>query len=372
MEKSHGIKTSLSYQVYDKDNLILSNDLGNSEITGYIDFENLKTGKKKRIPFRSFVDNFIQIIHGILSGDSGADTVLQSVSYAATNASVASRGLLAGTDSYPVIINDSSITKLSSVSLYYYAHSFTPPSYSGYTSQFAISRLIVNNGLNTKYAEEVGLYTAASPTTTRRLITRDLNSFAITTEEATRITFTFNSTMDGYGGATLNFVKLIYNWIIKGNINDSSSRIVSRTGTYPTYASNAGTSGDFYVGGGTDTYFGIVLHNDLVKTDKFSPGTNAMAPDHTGFSVGANSISAIEYVSITNGAQFIISRNFLNTSNSTINVSRIGLLTKGDSTNAGTTLHTDQVLLIINEPSTNIPVAPNQTLKITYKIGIQA
>lgn len=387
--KPHGIKADLTYELINNNNKVLSKTII-SKLEGYVDFENLKTGKKARLPFRSFVDNFIQTIHGFLTGDGGDDTRLQSVSCAATNASKASQGLLIGTDLTSPIITDTSIVPLkgtASTSLLYSTHNFTAPFYSGDKSMFNLSRVIANNKVISIYPEEVGIYTRGlsaygvpSASAPGRLITKDSNAITISPDESIRITFNFEASMDStYGGIVLNFVKLIYNYMFRGNLNHTTSRIVSRTGTYPTYGisvapgagSKAATLGDLFIASSGSGYIGIVLEPYDDKMVANSPGNTSINADHTGLTVGANTVSAIEYVSINNGAQFSITRNFTNAGSSTKHIGRIGLLTRGDSSNVtGSVLHADQILLMLNTPN-ELSIAPGQILKVTYNFGIQ-
>lgn len=386
--KPHGIKVDLSYEVLGQD--IIKSETISSKLEGWINFENLKTGKKVTLPFRSFVGQFLNTIHGVLSGDGGADTRLQSTSCAATNAGVASCGLLLSSGDVTPAITDTALdTQITNASLYYYAHSYEAPSYSGYNLSFSLSRVIANNYSSALYPAQTGIKTRGcsaagvpSASSASRLISKDTNKFTLDADESVRITFTFNASMDAStGGIVSNFVKLIYNTLIRGNVNHSTALLKSRTGTNPTYTiasdaaigSTAATMGDLFVGSSGTGYIGIVLVPWDTDLPTLSPGAYVINPDHTGFTVGVNTISAIEYVTISNGANFSITRNFTNSGSSTKRIGQIGLLTRGDAANVtGATVHANQVLLMDNRPNNSyIEVAPGQILKVTYNFGIQ-
>ena len=393
--KPHGISADCHYEIIDNDKTILQKVI-KSKLEGYITFENLKTGKVKRIPFRSFVDNFIQTIHGHLSGDAGADTRIQTASVEAQTTG-ASHGLIFGVgDSVPNIADTGLGSSLAHASLSYGTHVFNAPSTSGNDLMFSLSRILANNKSSTVYPTEVGLITrlattastAGGSTATKRMIAHDVVNVTLPADDSLRVTFTFEaSQIAGDGGIVLNFVKLIYNILIRGNLNHSLSKIISRTGTTPTYiigdtgaslTSVAATLGELCVNNQGVTvatgYIGIVLVPYYISDDPLdpiSPSTYACTPDHTGFTPTANTISAIEYSSITNGAQFTISRTLLNSSTVTKVIGRVALLTRGDVSNTGASLHADQVLLMINNLDPMPAVAPGQSIKITYKLGIQ-
>ena len=387
--KPHGINVGLTYEVIGKGSV--KSETINSKLEGWINFENLKTGKKVTLPFRSFVGQFLNTIHGVLSGDSGADTRVQSTSCAATNAQKASCGLLLGRGiGSRINVTDTTLdTQATNASLYYYAHTYNAPSYSGYNNSFSFSRVIANEysaamyptnvGIKTRGASEVGIPSVSSAS---RLISKDSNIFTIDADESVRITFTFNAAMDVYqGGIVENFVKFIYNTLIKGNINHPNSLMKSRTGTTPTYViasdaaigSVAATMGDLFIGSSGTGYIGIVIVPWDASLPAPFPGSYQIFPDHTGFTVGVNSVSAIEYVTVNNGANFSVVRNFTNSGTSMKKIGKIGLLTRGNSANVtGATLHANQILLMDNRPSTDyIEVAPGQILKVTYNFGIQ-
>lgn len=387
--KAHGISADFHYEVFDGEQKLLE-DVNESKLKGYIVFENLKTGKVMKLPFRSFVDNFIQTIHGWLSGDRGVDTKLQTVSLAANSTTAASLGIILGSGDTTVLVTDTALaTALAHASLAYDAHVFTGPFTSGYDMGFNVSRILTNNKASTIYPTEVGVMTRvastasmATPGTGKRMIAHDLVSLSVPADDAVRVTFSFEASQDAtQGGIVLNFAKFIYNILFKGNLNHTSSRIVSRSGGFPTYisattaASIAATLGELFVGSSGTGYIGICMEMYNADAVPISPTSVSVTPDHTGLTASANTISAIEYATISNGAAFTITRTFQNTGTTTKILGRACLLTRGDSANVtGATLSADQALLIYNNIGTNVNVtlSPGQSIRLNYKLGIEA
>lgn len=366
------------------------------DFQGFIEFENIRTGEITTLPMRSFVSAFMNKLHGILSGDGGTDTPKSWASTVSLGASTNERsGILVGTDNSAPALGDTGLAaQLSHASFAYKQTTFVEPSLSNDDLVFEVRRLFSNTIDAGTNVYEVGLFSkfinsSAASNVNNTLLARDVFSspIAFADNDDIRITFKFRTSPDttGGGGVVLNFVKLIFNLMIKGNEDNTGSRLVCRTGTTPTHtyasAATAASGGPFTVRGvAAQTYVGIVagIYTDVVDDQELAPlakiTPNVTGDDttftirHTNLTLDANTISAVTnpFSSVN---QFTVIRNFTNNSTVNVFIDRVGLLTRGSTD--GATLGADQAFLAINKSTNLLQIDPGQTLKVTYTFQIK-
>ena len=399
----HGLNLNCSYEILGKEQTITRQDVL-SKLEGFIEFENIKTGEKKELPMRSFVNNFIDKLHGILTGDGGTDTLKTSVSHASIGASTATyAGLLVGIGEDLVALSDTALAdKIIHASFAYKGTTLIAPYFTQADKTrpltFEIKRLFTNTRGTGYTITEIGL--TGKPVTASGAKTVGLNMFSrdmipgivVPYNSDVNITFKFivHQASNGSGGGVLNLLRMIFNLFYAGNQNRAGSRMIATNGTQPTIvyatgaaaAGSAGATNAFIVDGAASHYIGICVGYwgnipDPDENPDGNPIVNAdettFTVDHTDLTVDANTISAVSNP-YSNTSQFTISRSFTNTSATNAKyLDRWGLLTKG--TNTGTTIPSsaDNILLMCNRPSaTGLYLQPGQTLRITYTFQIRA
>lgn len=406
-KKPHGLGISFGYQILDKEGKVLkSSNVSKGSLDGYISVEDMKKRTKITLPMRSFVNNFINSLHGILTGDSGADTKKSHVSAGAslTASTVEKVGIQVGQGGTYVNLGDINLDNqiAEDANFVYKGTTFVPP-YVMSTGKlgFSIKRLFTNTNSIGYVIEEIGIKShrvasagATIASNVGRLLARDLGSVTVTAESNALFSYDFfiDQAAAGNGGPVLNLMRLVYNLLFAGNQNNSTSRLISRTNNSLStiaYASGAvasatspfiidGTAGEQYIGVVVGKWGGIVPGIDP-DSPVYSPG-GSENPDisgdettfsitHTDLTVSANTVSAITNP-YTGVSEFSVTRDFTLAGDAdTKNYTRVGLLTKG--TADGSTLGTDQVFLCINRPDQNIVLQPGLTLRIVYKFQIK-
>ena len=421
--KPHGLGIGFKAEVFDNVNgeliPVQTTEENGSKLEAYINIKNEKTGKEAELPMRSFVQTFLTVLYRYFTGSDNATdayTRNRSVSYQAITSTLASgaskKGLLCGTGITGVTLSDVGLeTPLAHASLAYGNVTFVPPYISDVTTKtmkFEVRRMLTSVRATTTYITELIVKTraafanetasgGASAVNLKPLtISRDLlansvdNSEGLTRgdgipvnqDEGIAFQFKFKlsqvTTGANQGGAVLNFVKMIYNQLFKGNPNgavllDDNGSNLAITYANGTFASDASTGNPFHVAD-TVTNYGILvgIYDKPAGSDYYNPPINCddykFEVKTTGLTIGATEVAAITNPSKANTAQFIVSRTFTNSGVTTLKLNRAGLKIKGDAFIAINTLA---------EPSDNqtgnyLALQPNQVLKVSYPFEVQA
>lgn len=389
--KPHGIEVSCGYEILGRK----QSKSFISKMEAFIEIENLKMKSKLILPMRSFVNAFLDSFHGILSGDGGADTIISSASATATAAS--NVGLILGDGNVPVQLSDTGLISRrsatsSALTAIHKATTFNAPfSDREKYIMFDIRRLISNASTANWTIRELGVFSKGNASSAIKMLSRDHfpgEGILFPYNSDIRMTFRFISTQSEYGGVNMNFARAIYNLMFVGSINSPASRIIARVGhSQPTYTYNnntvAASSNPIYAGASANHFNGIVIgyynpgggvgisveerigNPPPVGTPGLSIDETTFTISHTNISSSANEISSVQ--ASTGSSKFTISRDFLNNSNSIKTFNRVGLLTRGNSSNL-TALHDSQFFIAVNNP--NITLEPQQTLRVTYTFSI--
>lgn len=388
--RPHALDISCSYSISGKKT---KKKLGKSKLEGHI---LIKDGKSIiRLPMRSFVKQFLDKLWAILTGDNTAEVSALSTASIAVGASIARKaGIMVGNGlSIPGITSTNLSGLVSSVSYgcTYGGHSFLAPyAPSDTLLKTTITRLITNASSANWIIREVGLKVKKTASTASNVGTKLMTLDAVTetfyaaSDKLVSLEFTVGRTSEN-GGAVLNLLRVLYNLYLHGNANYST--FLPRIGSVTISHANASATSHLVVDGVAAKYWGVVVGVPLdpdspgeEELEGFSPsggtsGNPVIPPDDYRFAIntdltyGANTISAVTISG--RKAYFTISRDITNGSTVAIIINRIGLLTKG-ATAAPSTLQDDQIFLMINRSADDISLAPNQTIRVEYKMEIEA
>lgn len=401
--KPHGLDVILKEELLENGEVVASSENKNS-LEAWIRIQNSRNGKCVELPMRSFVNNFINRLHLILTGDPAYTTRPMSVSYGyATTATAVAKyaGMRIGTGQTAPTLNDTNIeTPASDASLAYSNTTFIAPyqvSTNPVTIGCEVRRLFNNNSPNSYYISEVGVMgkyasrPAVASGASTVLLTRDLTfdknaggePINFVYDSDIRFDFKFRITHSSTGGLNLNFMRLIYNLFFKANINNANSKIKSiSNGAFFTYtwASTTNASNGSIAridGSAAQIYSGIIVgvENELYSSKDAPAITNIGADEYDfnfmsdEFTLSANTVSGV--ISGGNGiAQFSVSRTFTNNATTSKTLRRVGIIGKGAG--AATAETSSQFLMAVNTPSNGtITVQPSQTYRVTYTFAIQ-
>ena len=392
--KPHALNIDCVYSIGERKT---KKKLGRSKFEGHIILKDNKT--TIRLPMRSFVQNFLTALHGVFVGENTSDITKVATASIAAGASITRKaGILIGNGiSIPSITRTDLVARVSSVSygLTYGAHSFVAPYAPTSTELKArITRLLTNASSNNFSILEVGLKTKKTASTASNvgmvLRTHDgvTETFYAASDKLISLDFTLARTEET-GGAVLNLLRVFYNLFLLGNVINLGSLLLPRTGTTAAYTyASATASGAFVVDGAAAKYWGVVVgrYEDPVDIGEGEEGIGSIPPSgtnplidtddygrnfgiNTSLTYGANTITSVTQSG--NKVYFTVSRAITNGTTAAILLNRIGLLGKG-MTAAPTAVMADQVFTMINRSSSNISLAPNQTIRVEYKFQISA
>lgn len=409
--KPHGLGIGLKVEIFNNiDGKLIpvsSYEEENSKLEAYINIKNETNGKEVELPMRSFVQRFLSILYKYFSGsDSNASGLTRNSTASApaittTASNARKRGLMVGTGVTPVTLSDSDVeTDASHASLAYGVTTFVAPyvdNINTRTMKFELRRMLTSTKQTTTYISELVVKTrpvgatAASTGLTGTTISRDIldgspeeqfvagSGIPIDVDEGIAFQFKFKIsqvTSGAYqGGAVLNFVKMIYNQLFKGNPN--ASQLLSTAGANLTIsysnasiATQASVANPFYVAEEASAYdYGILVgvydyreeENPPINCDDYNFYVKS-----TNITFGATEVAAITNPSLPNTAQFIVSRTFTNSGTNAFNLNRAGLKIKGGAFIAINSLAQP------GSTPTFLTLQPNQVLKISYPFQIQA
>jgi len=402
--RPHGVDLSFGYEILGTDKKVIRK---NNTLQGFVQFENLRSGEKVLLPMRSFVNGFINKLHGILSGDSGADTKISRAAVMAsenelTASTVSFVGILVGTDDTNPTLGDTGLgAKITpSASFIYGATTFIEPNQSNDLLTFEVRRLFTDTVTVGHLFGEAALMSGkrgrasfasiASVTGVTSAITmlaRDNfpSAIAVSNGDDIRMTFKFKASQTAGGGVLLNLVKLIYNLMIVGDEDNTTSRLVGRTGSAQTFTYGiediASLGNPWYIGGGSEgQYIGIVTGNygttpptsEESLAPQVSNDDTTFTVNHTNLTLTTNTISTVTNPS-TDVASFTITRDFTNSSTVNKYVDRVGILTRS-SAGTGSSLSATQCFLAMNDffdSPTTLVIEPGQVLRVTYTFQIK-
>jgi len=344
--KPHGLNLSLEYQI--EDNKYKSNI---SKVEGYIHLDNGRT--KVIIPMRSFVANFLRILHSHFS-KTATYSVLKTV---LAPSGVDTYGIQVGRADRTVTPTDESLDNFSNASVTHTITNITTPTIVNSNCKFNISRTFTNPTANTKSLFELGIKAKdTNSASAKTLLIRDVIPEEELDSYATKsIDYSLEITHDNStGGFVLNFIKFIYNVIFSGSVTASPMLKTNGTNFASIYATGATavTASYFSMLSITNEDYGIVVENSENLT---SPNTTNIIPITSNLSKGVTEISSI----LIDGSNtyFTITREFTNTGTLNVTINKIGLLTKSN------------ILLAINNTGTAITLLPNQKLRVTYTLS---
>lgn len=388
----HGLECSFRGSIFEADYFHNSESI----FQAYIEIENTKDNTKIVVPMRSFVSNFINILQKIFSGTGDATTRKSSVSWSGSTAKRA--GLLIGDGVTPVVLSDDKLeSQITHASVQYGNTTLIAPyAISGNPNQIIaeIKKLFSNNKATNLVISELGLSTKAvgasgASTAGVNMLSRDIvlgateQGISVTSSGSIRFTLKFGVTQNsnGYGGFNLNFVKLVYNLLFKGNQNNANSLLVNylnQSVNNYIYSSSAvaATTSPWYLGGSsTQPYIGIVLgtrysdsdRNDRRENPDVSADERIMAVE-SSLTYDANYVTSVSNIG-TNEAQFSITRNITNNTSRRILINRVGLLIRGNGN--GASLNTQQAFIAITKID-NTYLEPGQTYKAMFTFKIKA
>lgn len=385
--KPHGLEVFHSEEIMDGSITRQNVAQDISQIEAYIDIKNSNNGKEVTLPMRSFLNNFINALHGILSGDGGSDTLKATVDVDSGASTSKRAGMLIGHGQNGVVLSDSDLqTPATHASIAYGDTTLVAPyviSNNPNRLGFAVQRMFTNNKYTDIVLSELVLKTkrvssSVASNAGNTIISRD-NLYPSTGESGTKgvivsfsngiqFQFRFNvyQGITGVGGVVLNFARLIYNLMFAGNQNASALINTSNNAIPMSYGSGASV-GD----GGTttvdseavDTEYGILV--GYFNEERDNPEVSA---DDTTFNVvsgnltyGATVISAVSNPE-SGVARFTVTRDITNSSSQVVYLDRGGLKIKAGA------------FIAINRLNNNsyLELAPNQILRLSYQIQIRA
>jgi len=382
--KPHGLNLSLEYQI---DNV--KKKTKTSKIEGYIE---LGQGKSKVvIPMRSFVANFLRIIHSHFN-KTGTYSLLKTAVAPSGNDGY---GIQIGKTGSAVQPTDTTLNSWTNASITHSANSnLITPTVVGNDCKFTISRTFTSIGddpnylelgikvkdINTASAKTLLIRDTTSRTFTsigddpnylelgikvkdintasaKTLLIRDTTSGTIDESGSISVDYSLQVTHDSSnGGFVLNAIKFIYNVMFNGSLTASPLLTTAGTNLTGTWATevDATTASYFWVASAIADNYGIVV--GIEYDDKpTSPNTSRMTLVTSNLVKSATNVGNITI----NGSNtyFTISREFTNTGSTPINLNRIGILTRS------------LTLLVVNNTGSNIVLQPNQKLKVTYTLS---
>lgn len=382
--RPHALDISCTYSISGK---TTKKKLGKSKFEGHI---LIKDGKSVlKLPMRSFVKQFLDKLHGILSGDNTTEVSMLSGASIAGGASIARKaGIMVGNGlTLPTITSTNLSGLVSSVSYgcTYGGHSFIAPNApSDISLHSSITRLITNASSANWTIREVGLKTKKTASTASnvgtKLITLDAVSeiFQAASDKLVSLEFTIGRNSEE-GGAVLNLLRLFYNLYLLGDANYSA--FLPRAGTVTVTHPSASVTSHLVADGVAAKYWGVIVgrYSNILPPEVLGgeplSDNPVVGPDDyvfeetTGLTYGANTVSAVTISG--RKAFFTISRDITNGTTSELLINRLGLLTKG-AIAAPSTLQNDQIYLMVNRSATDISLAPNQTIRVEYRFEIEA
>lgn len=385
-QQPHGVKIGCEYQILNNNRPKVK--LRTANLEGWITMGEGRT--KVTIPMRSWVKNFIDRLHNILTG-TASDTETAKASFGASTATRASvcdkAGILVGTDDAGVLVTDTSLSIPTSEStqMQHGATTLIKPYQSGRELITGVRRLFSNASSAPKYVYEIGLKTKKTASTASNaggiLISRDVVSggqlFDGLTD--TRVEILMKANLPVTGGPVLNLLRLVHNLMFAGSVN--SAAWVPLAGTVTLTHGQASATSPLVVDGIASAYWGIMVgyrdkNLDEVDIDgdtDITLNAGALNLYTTDLTYGANTVSAVTQSG--NKASFYVTRDITNPGSSNLKIERIGLLAKG-ATATPTTIENGQLFLCMNKPSeivnsrNQILLQPDQTLRVTYTFEI--
>jgi len=345
--KPHGLNLSLEYQI---DNV--KKKTKTSKIEGYIE---LGQGKSKVvIPMRSFVANFLRIIHSHFN-KTGTYSLLKTAVAPSGNDGY---GIQIGKTGSAVQPTDTTLNSWTNASITHSANSnLIAPTVVGNDCKFIISRTFTSIGDDPNYLELGIKVKDINTASAKTLLIRDTTSGTIDESGSISVDYSLQVTHDSSnGGFVLNAIKFIYNVMFNGSLTASPLLTTAGTNLTGTWATevDATTASYFWVASAIADNYGIVV--GIEYDDKpTSPNTSRMTLVTSNLVKSATNVGNITI----NGSNtyFTISREFTNTGSTPINLNRIGILTRS------------LTLLVVNNTGSNIVLQPNQKLKVTYTLS---
>lgn len=402
----HGLNIGLKIEVLEKQGgkiVPVYSQNSMSKLEAYI---NIKGNDKEReLPMRSFLTNFINTLHGLLSGDGGNDTK-KSTASVGLNSSISNKvGMLIGHGDTEVNLSDTGLNiPATHASIAYGNTTFTDP-YVISTGEgiipdvtssplavgnklgFEARRMFTNNKLSDIVLKELVIKNrrvsaSIASNVAGVAISRDLlnepgrtlgEGIIVPYESAIQFLFKFlvYQESNGNGGAVLNLLRLINNLIFKGNQNDVSLINVSNNAMSIVYATGAtcGDGGKFTVDSDVnDNDYGILVGRYDDRFTGVTANNPSISGDETTFRAGATSLTksatVVSAVSnpYTKTAQFSVTRDFTNGQTSAVHFNRIGLKIKEGAFIAINRLGTE---------NSQFALQPNQILRGTYIYSIK-
>lgn len=410
--KPHGLEVGLTTEVFEKqDNKLIpvQNNKDESKLEAYIEIE----GKDKKVilPMRSFLSNFINSLHGFLSGDGGLDTKKANASVGFGSSISKKVGMLIGLGDTEVNLSDTGLNiPATHASILYNDTTFTDPyvvaggmasnatdsrlgnpgnnlENSGNKLGFEMRRLFTNNKFSDITLKELVIKnrrvsSSIASNVAGVAISRDLlnepngkpgEGITVPYESAIQFLFKFliYQEQNGNGGVVLNFLRLVNNLMFKGNQNDVPIIDISNNAmniTYATGATSAITGIFTTTSEAEDNDYGILVgrYDDRSNAPSDNPAING---DETTFRAGATSLvtTATTISAVSNpyskNAQFTITRDFTNPLTGSVSFNRVGLKLKAGAFIAINRLGNSQ---------SNFVLQPNQIFRATYTFSIKA
>jgi len=366
------------------------------QLGGKVEYQ-INNRKKVVIPFGSFVKKFLDDVRGIAASSAiasnGQGRKVSDIAHASAGGAL--YGILLGNYGTAALVT-ASYSRAASYRLTGASDSYsamTMPTQIQYTTStdgtitmyFDMSRTFTN-GTSTTDQVLKEIYLAASNYASQGKTIFSVDKYAltegargtgdtltITPGSVVGVTFRFQmqrSYVDG--GVLMNFLRMIYNILMGGNLSAFSlQRYTTNTNetTYRNYSMYKSSDTGYYHGivPGYFSTAGGELSDEGVSADPNISAGDFLA--HTGLTLGANTVGSVSQQG-DKQAYFEIYRTITNSSTVSKTIQAIVLLGHG-GTGSTTGINTNSIPYAFNRLQSPIVLAPNQTIKITYRFTIE-
>lgn len=372
-------------------------NVSKSRTKGFLSYFIGNEEKEIRIPFKSFVKQFMDLLYEVLS-NATPGIVDDNIPLTTYGIASSKEGILLYSSNTGAIKNASDVWNTAvSTGVVRTNVTYNVPikpgdivitkSGSTGTAKFSFTRTIQNSSttsnVNAKDILVVGKYVSGTASG-RKLLSRDTEQ--VTIKPSSSITVVFGMQFQRSlvtGGEKANLLQLILNTLMQGNTSPYN-KLGTWTSGYTAYTLTSGAN-HYMVDAAANEFYGIVVgtkYNNTSSTgDPVIEGgvSNVvidissnndqyeMVPLTTELSSGYAAVTVNTAALASDGASITISRVITNNSSVSQKIERIGLFSKGAT--AGTSgVHAGSACLVMN--ATDLVLAPAQSITVQYILKV--